>query len=141
VEASALFGINEIDPAIAVKYAKDFEGDNVGDLTQVIVRVYASNGGDAKWPYVYQRYVNGTLQEQIHLTQKFSDMIAGLKNQQYVLQGIAMLKFMGITYKKDGAAPYIIKYLNVIKEERNKINDLASSQDIEEAIEQINNAK
>lgn len=141
VEASALYGINEIDPAIAVKYAKDFEGDNVGDLTQVIVRVYASNGGDAKWPYVYQRYVNGTLQEQIHLTEKFSGMIAGLKNQQYVHQGIATLKFMGITYKKEGAAPYIIKYLNGIKEERNKINDLASSRDIEEAIEQINNAK
>ncbi|HJP64477.1 MAG TPA: M1 family metallopeptidase [Mucilaginibacter sp.] len=141
VEASALYGLNEIDPAIAVKYAERFEADNLGDLTQTIVRVYASNGGDAKWPYVYRRYVNGTLQEQIHLTEKFSGMIGGLANPEYVRQGIAELKFMGITYKKDGAAPYIIKYLNSVKEARNKINDIASVKDITEAIEQINAAK
>ncbi|HEY4195840.1 MAG TPA: M1 family metallopeptidase, partial [Mucilaginibacter sp.] len=94
VEASALYGLNEIDPAIAIKYAKQFEGDNSGDLTQIIVRVYASNGGDEKWPYVYQRYINGTLQEQIHLTEKFSDMIGGLKNPEFVRQGIGELRFM-----------------------------------------------
>lgn len=139
VEASALYGINEIDPAVAIKYAKGFENDNVGDLTQAIVRVYASNGGDAKWPYVYQRYVNGTLQEQIHLTEKFSGMIGGLKNPEYVQQGIAKLKFMGITYKKKGAGPYIIKYLNSVKEARNK--DTAAQEAVEKAIQQINDAK
>lgn len=141
VEASALYGINEIDPAVAVKYAEGFEGDNVGNLTQAIVRVYATTGGDAKWPYVYQRYVNGTLQEQIHLTEKFSGMIGGLKNPDYVRQGIEELKFMGIKYKKDGAAPYIIKYLNSTKEARNKLNDHTAVQDITAAIQQINDAK
>jgi len=141
VDAAALFGINEIDPAAALKFAAGFEDDNKGDLTQAIVRVYATSGGDTKWPYVYQRYVNGTLQEQIHLTEKFSDMIGGLKNPAYVRQGIAELKFMGITYKKKGAASFIIKYLNKIKEERRKLNDAASEKDIIEAIDQINNAK
>jgi aminopeptidase N len=141
IEASALYAINEIDPAAALKYAASFESDNMGNLMQAIVRVYATSGGDAKWPYVYQRYVNGTLQEQIHLTEKFAGMIGGLKNPEYVQQGIAELKFMGITYKKDGAAPYIIKYLNAVKEARNKINDIAASKDITDAIEQINNAK
>jgi len=141
VEASALFGINEIDPATAFKYAKGFENDNVGDLMQVIVKVYASVGGDDKWPYVYNRYVNGTLQEQIHLTEKLSGMIGGLKNPQYVHQGIEELKWMGVTYKKKGAASFIIKYLNGIKETRTKLNDTAALKDIDEAIEAINNAK
>lgn len=141
VEASALFGINEIDPATALKYAKGFEDDNVGDLMQVIVRIYASIGGDAKWPYVYNRYVNGTLQEQIHLTEKLSGMIGGLKNPEYVHQGIEELKWMGITYKKKGAAEFIIKHLNTIKEARSKINDTAALKEIDEAIEAINQAK
>lgn len=141
VEASALFGINEIDPAVAIKYAEGFEQDNSGDLTQIIAKVYASNGGDAKWPYVYQRYVNGTLQDQIHLTEKFSEMIGTLKNPEYVREGIAELKYMGITYKKEGAAPYIIKYLNAIKDTRNKLNDAETSKAVDEAIGQINNVK
>lgn len=141
VEASTLYGLNEIDPATAVKYAGKFEADNTGDLTQVIARVYATNGGDEKWPYVYHRYVNGTLQEQIHLTEKFSSMIGTLKNPEYVQQGIAELQTMGIKYKKDGAAPYIIKYLNTLKEARNKLNDATAVKNIATAIEQINDAK
>jgi aminopeptidase N len=141
VDAAGLFGINEVDPQAALKFAARFEEDNIGDLTQAIVRVYATSGGDAKWPYVYQRYVNGTLQEQIHLTEKFSAMIGGLKNPEYVRQGIAELKYMGVTYKKDGAAPYIIKYLKAVKEARDKINDIAASKDVTEAIKLIENAK
>lgn len=97
-----------------MKFAAHFESDNAGDLTQIIVRVYATDGGDAKWPYVYQRYFNGTLQEQIHLTEKFSGMIAGLKNPEYIRQDISVLQFMGVKYKMQDAAPYIIKYLNSI---------------------------
>ncbi|SEO74362.1 aminopeptidase N [Mucilaginibacter gossypiicola] len=141
VEASALYALNEIDPVAAVKYAAGFEADNTGDLTQVVARVYATNGGDEKWPYVYHRYVNGTLQEQIHLTEKFSVMIGNLKKTEYVQQGIAELQYMGIKYKKDGAAPYIIKYLNTLKEARNKLNDAAAVKNITTAIEQINDAK
>jgi aminopeptidase N len=141
VEASALYGLNEIDPAVAMQYAVGFENDNVGDLMQVIVRIYATNGGDAKWPYVYHRYVNGTLQERIHLTEKFSGMISGLKNPGYVHQGIEELKLMGITYKSKGAASFIIKYLNIIKDARGKMNDQRSVTDITEAIRGINEAK
>ncbi|QTE41012.1 MULTISPECIES: M1 family metallopeptidase [Mucilaginibacter] len=141
VDAAGLIGINEVDPVAALKFAVRFEDDNIGDLTQAIVRVYAASGGDAKWPYVYQRYVNGTLQEQIHLTEKFSRMIESLKNPEYVRQGIAELKYMGITYKKDGAAPYIIKYLKAVKEARDKTNDITASKDITEAMKLIENAK
>jgi aminopeptidase N len=141
VEASALYGMNEIDPTVAMQYAAGFENDNVGDLTQVIVRVYATIGGDAKWPYVYHRYVDGTLQEQIHLTDKFSGMIISLKNPEYVHRGIEELKLMGITYKKQGAAPYIMKYLDRIKEARSKIGDQQSAAEVSEALRQINEAK
>ena len=141
VEAAGLHGINEIDPNLAMQEAAKFENDNIGDLTQQIVRVYATAGGDAKWPYVYNRYVNGTLQEQIHLTEKFCEMIGRLKKSAYVLQGIEELKQIGIRYKKDGAAPYISKYLANIRNARTQQNDLESAKTADIAIKEINDAK
>jgi aminopeptidase N len=141
VEAAGLRGINEIDPAEAMKAAAKFEQDNEGDLTQQIVRVYATTGGDSKWSYVYNRYVNGTLQEQIHLTEKFSEMIGRLKDTAHVKQGIEELKLMGIKYKSAGAAPYISKYLNNVKSARSQQNDQESADLAENAIKEISNAK
>jgi len=141
VEAAGLHGINEIDPNLAMQEALKFENDNEGDLTQQIVRVYATIGGDGKWPYVYSRYVKGTLQEQIHLTEKFSEMIGRLKNPGYVQQGIEELKRMGIKYKDSGAAPYISKYLVKIKEARAQQNDAQSVGEVDEAVKAIDEAK
>jgi aminopeptidase N len=141
VEAAGLHGINGIDPKIALQEAAKFEQDNEGDLTQQIVRVYATNGGDSKWLYVYNRYVNGTLQEQIHLTEKFSEMISQLKDTAYVAQGINELKTIGIKYKDQGAAPYISKYLANIKNARTQLNDQESARKAEMAILEIKDAK
>jgi aminopeptidase N len=58
-----------------------------------------------------------------------------------VLQGIEELKQIGIKYKKDGAAPYISKYLANIKNARTQQNDLESAKTVDVAIKEISDAK
>jgi len=141
VAGTALFGISQIDPAEAMRLAKPLETDNEGTLTQAIVAIYCTNGGEAQWPFIYNKYKSSNLQDKIHLTQKISGLIGRMVDTEYVLQGIEQLKLVGVNYKGSGAAPFIIKFLNTIKEQRVKLNDPASVKAVDDAIEQINNAK
>jgi len=141
VAGAALFGISQIDPAEAMKLAKPLETDNEGTLTQAIVAVYSTNGGEAQWPFIYNKYKSSNLQDKIHLTQKISGLIGRMVNTEYVLQGIEQLKLVGVNYKGSGAGPFMIKFLNIIKEQRAKLNDTASVKAAGEAVKQINEAK
>lgn len=68
-------------------------------------------------------------------------MIGRLNKIEYVLQGIEELKQIGIKYKKDGAAPYITKYLTNIKNTRTQQHDLESAKTADIAIKEISDAK
>jgi aminopeptidase N len=141
VAGAALFGIMQIDPEKAMKLAKGLENDNEGTLTQAIVAVYSANGGAAQWPFIYNKYISANLQDRIHLTQKFAGIIGRIDNPKYAQDGIEQLKVNGIKYKGSGAGPFMIKFLNIIKEQRAKVNDIASVKAADEAIKQINEAK
>ncbi|MGN6397901.1 MAG: M1 family aminopeptidase [Mucilaginibacter sp.] len=141
VEAAGLHGMKQIDIAEAIRAAAAFEKDNEGDLTKQIFNLYAANGGDAKWDYIFNRYTNGTLQEQIRLMPKFSEMIGLLKDPAHVKQGIGELTAIAIKYKSAGAGPYIIKYLKSIKDARTKQDDKTSAALAEKSIEDINKTK
>ncbi|MDB5125588.1 MAG: Aminopeptidase [Mucilaginibacter sp.] len=141
VAGSALFGIAAIDTAAAMKLAKGVENDNEGMLTQAIISIYSSNGTAAQWPFVYNKYKTVGLQDRIHLTQKFAAMIGRIDNSRYAQDGIEQLKVNGIKYKNSGAGPFMIRFLNVIKEQRTNLNDTASAKAADDAIKQINEAK
>lgn len=141
VAGSALFGISRIAPAQAMHLAKSLEKDNEGLLTQAMVSLYATSGGAAQWPFIYTRYMDVNLQDRIHMTSKFAEMIGRINDPNYAQQGIEQLKVNGITYKGSGAGPFMIKFLNLIKEQRAKLNDTASVKAADEAIKRINEAK
>jgi aminopeptidase N len=141
VAGSALFGIAAIDTAAAMKLAKGIENDNEGMLTQAIISIYSSNGTAAQWPFVYNKYITVGLQDRIHLTQKFAAMIGRIDNSRYAQDGIEQLKVNGIKYKNSGAGPFMIRFLNAIKEQRTNLNDTASAKAADDAIKQINEAK
>jgi len=141
VQGAALRAISEINPSVGIKYAKGFENDNVGDLTQAIVRVYATEGGAKEWPFVYSRFNNGTLQEKIHLVAKFSEMLSRMENPQFINQGVETLTALAIKYKSSGAAPYISNFLGHIEEVKTKASDSASAKLIEDSLKQIEAAK
>ncbi|SHN35316.1 M1 family metallopeptidase [Mucilaginibacter sp. OK098] len=141
VAGAALNGIIQLDPTLGMTYAKSFENDNEGALTQAIISVYATNGGEAQWPFVYNHYKEANFQDQVHLTMRFAGMIGRLTQPKEVQNGIDELKQLGINYKGSGAAPYMIKFLNTIKEQRAKLNDTISAKAANDAIQQINDAK
>ena len=141
VSGAALNGIIRIDPALGLSLAKRFENDNEGQLTQAIISVYADQGGDTQWPFVYQRYHAAEIQDQIHLAKGFSGMIGRLTMQEAVLQGVDEIKQVAIRHKLDGVAPFMIKLLDSIKEQRTKLSDSVTAKAITDAIQQINDAK
>lgn len=140
VQGAALNGIISTDPAAGMKYAKQFEEDNDGELTGAIFRVYAQEGGDRQWPFMLKKYQEGTLQDQVHLIHEFAELMAKLKQPALVLQGIAAFKDICITNKGADGVPYIIKFMNEVKDKRGQLGDAVSVQAMSDAIQKINDA-
>jgi aminopeptidase N len=63
-----------------------------------------------------------------------------LKQPKLVLQGIDAFKEFAITYKGSGVAPYIIKFLDQVKDKRGQLGDTAAVQAASSAIQTINDA-
>jgi aminopeptidase N len=141
VQGAALAAIGLLDPDRGMSFAKGFEKDNEGSLTSAIIRIYATKGSTAEWHFVYNKYSNATLQDKIHLTAIFAEMTGRINNPIYAQQGIETLKTIAIKYKPEGAGPYISKYLNLIREQRAKLNDDTSAKVAADAIKEINDAK
>ncbi len=141
VAGASLYGIFMIDPAEAAKLAKGLENDNEGMLAQAIFMVYAGNSGVEQWPYIYHKYIESNLQDRIHLTKPFAEIMGRIDNPKFAQDGIEQLKVIGIKYKNDGAGSYMIRFLTTIKDQRAKMNDAASAKAADDAIKAINDAK
>jgi len=142
VQGAALTAINLLDGKQALTLAKGFESDNKHALTTAIINVYATNGGDEQWPYVYKAFTDADPQGKFGMARNYGPMIGHVTKPEYAQQGIASLKDMGIKYKKfGGVAPFIIGLLTDIKAQRTKLNDSASAQAADDAIKAINEAK
>ena len=141
VQAAGLFGISQVDEAKAILAAHDLEKDNEGELTEGIFVLYGRKGDLKDWPYIYQRYVNGTLQEKIRLLNKLTTIIAKINDSKASQQGIDVLTDLGVKYKSKGAAPVIVKLLDQIKEAKMQQNDDASVKAATEGENRINGAK
>jgi aminopeptidase N len=141
VQAAGLFGISQVDEPRAIREAHAFEKDNEGELTEAIFYLYGKQGNLKDWPYIYQRYTTGTLQDQIHLLNKFTTMVTKINDPAATRQGIDVLTNMGIKYRSEGATPYIVKFLNQIKEAKEKQHDAASVTAATNAVKKINDSK
>jgi aminopeptidase N len=136
VQGAALNAIGLLNPIDAMPLAKSYEKDSEGVLKQAILSIYASNGTDEQWAYVYNAYINGTPQTQFGLMKKFADFTGRVKNPEYAQQGIKAMADLGIKYKQFGIAPTVIQYLNSVKAAR--ANDTAAVSAIDKAVAQLN---
>ncbi|MGY0037092.1 M1 family metallopeptidase [Pedobacter sp. NJ-S-72] len=141
VQGASLFAMSILKPAEALAMAKSFEKDNKGELTKAMTTVYAQNGGDAEWPYVYKNFQESDAQSKFDMLKDFAIMTARVKSPEYSGQGINALKEFGIKYKSQGAAPVITSVLDQIKTVRQQQHDDASVKLIGEAQQQINDKK
>jgi aminopeptidase N len=142
VKGAALNALNSVSPADAFKTAKKLEADDKGQLGQAIVGVYATNGSDAEWPYVYNAFGKSSVQVKFNLTQgPMIQMICKLNNKLYVQQGISAIKDLAISFKRFNIAPKLITGLQQIEDARKKLNDTQSASAAAEAINEISQAK
>jgi len=138
VQGAALNGLAKTDSALTMGKAKALEKDSKGALTQALINLYAQQGTDANWPYVYENVKAMGTQNQFDILPKFTGMVGRLNSVDAVRQGIDLLKDLGEKYKKYGVGPYVVSMLNTIKGQRSKQNDTASVQLAEQAITAIN---
>ena len=100
VQGAALSAINQLDPAQALTLAKGFEKDNQGTLTTAMINIYGTGGGDAEWPYVYNKYTGETTpQAKFNMIRGFAAFTAHVPNPEYAQQGIKEIKAAGVNYK------------------------------------------
>ncbi len=140
VQGAALNAITLLDAPQGFQLAKGFEKDNKGALTTAILGVYAANGSDAEWPFVYDQYKEAGAQTRYNLAAAFAGMAGKVNNPVYAQQAINELKAFGLQYKAQGIAPNIIKVLEALKAARAQKNDAASATAADEAIKAINAA-
>jgi len=142
IQGAALNGIGLLDPAQALQLAKGFEADNKGALTQAITKVYATNGGNEQWPYIYNAINEASPQGKFDMVRNFAAMTGRIESPEYAQQGITVLKDLGIKFKQfGGILPFITGQLKDIKEQRTKMNDTASAKAADDAIKAVNDAK
>ncbi|WPU93929.1 M1 family metallopeptidase [Mucilaginibacter sabulilitoris] len=141
VQGAALTGIGLLDPAQALPLAKGFEKDNKGALTTAIFGLYAANGGNDQWPYVYDTFTNATLQNKFNSVRALAEMTGRVEKPEYAQQGIAQLKEFGVKYKMYGADQFVTQQMLDIKAKRTQMNDTASANAADDVIKAMAVAK
>jgi aminopeptidase N len=138
VQGAALAAIALQESSQALTLAKGFEKDNKNALTLAMIHVYATAGGDAEWPFVYQQFKDATIQNKFAMVREFAGMTAKVTKPEYAQQGIGVIKDTAIKYKMYGVAQPLITMLDGIKTQRTQMSDTASANAVDEAIKEIN---
>ncbi|SDP87287.1 aminopeptidase N [Mucilaginibacter sp. OK268] len=137
VQGAALTALSQVDATDALKQAKALEKDNKGALTTAIFSLYATKGGAAEWPYVFDTFKNATLQNKFNSVRVLADMTGRVEKPEYAQQGIAELKEFGIKYKMYGADKFIATTMQTIKTQRTQLNDVASATAADNAAKEL----
>ncbi|WP_295770600.1 M1 family metallopeptidase [uncultured Mucilaginibacter sp.] len=135
VQAAALDGLSQLDPAGSLSIAKGLEKDSEGELAQTIVNTYATNGSDAEWPYVSRKFEEADIQGKFASIRKVAGFIGRLKSSEYARQGIDQIRSTGVRYKQYGIAPAVTQILEGIKAQRS--GDEASVKAVDAAIKDL----
>lgn len=135
VQAAALTGLSQLDPAASLSMAKSLEKDSEGELAKTILTTYATNGTDAEWPYVSSKFETSDAQGKLSSVRTIAAFIGRLKSSEYAVQGIEQIRKTGMAYKQYGIGPGMIKILEGIKAQRSA--DAASVKAIDAAIKDL----
>jgi len=142
VQGAALIGISALDNEQGLQLARGFEKDNSGLLTEAIITVYAGLGKSTEWPFVYNRFINGSTNDKFSMLRSFCGMIGNIDSPADAQQGIEALKNTGVKYKVyGGLSQFLVTQLTEIKEKRTQLKDDASAKAADDAIKAINEAK
>ncbi|WP_374948336.1 M1 family aminopeptidase, partial [Mucilaginibacter sp.] len=139
IQAAALNAIGLLNPQEGVALAKNYQNNAEGALKQAVLGVYAVNGTDAEWPYVFGEFKKNDINSQFPLIRRMTDYAARVKNPAYAQEFISTIGAIGVKYKQYGVAPTIAEFLTTIKDARTKMGDTASADAADKAIVTLKN--
>jgi len=137
IDGAALTAISKLDPQQALTLAKGYDSDNKGALSQAMLNIYMADGSAANWPEVYLQFHSAGRRARAGLIDKFATMTGNVDNPTYAQQGITEIRDYGIATKARGGAKKAIGFLTDIKAKRLKMNDTASANVADEAIDEL----
>lgn len=141
IAGASLNALGRLKPEDAFAFAKTAEKTSSGGLKNAIISIYAKNGNDAEWDYVYGEFNEASGQQQFDMLKDFIYMTAHVKNPANAQQGIIKIKDLAIKYKPNGFAPQLIEVLKQLKQVRQQIGDSASAKVADDAIKMVNDTK
>jgi aminopeptidase N len=141
VQGAALTALADLNPADAMSLAKSFEKDNKDALSQAILNIYATNGADDQYEFVYKAYTESAPQEQYQLMAKFAAFTGRIKSSEWAQKGIKSIVEFGVKYKRYGVSPGAISALTSIKAARTAQGDTASVAAADKGLADIDKAE
>ncbi|MCA6438512.1 MAG: M1 family aminopeptidase [Sediminibacterium sp.] len=141
VQGASLAAIGLIDSSAALRFAKQYENDSKHEISQAILTLYSTYGGNEQWNYIYNLFLSLVPPQRFNMIESFASLTGRVENPAFAKQGITAIKELGIQGKQFGISDKIIELLKEIKKRKVALNDDSSALSVDEAIAQINDTK
>ena len=115
VQAASLNGIAVVEPENGLKIAKSLEKDNMPPLTNAIVGVYAKNGGDAEFPFVFKAFKTSGVNDKFMMMRGYMTMLGKVNNTPAIQESMEIFKDLATRYKAFGVGPFLAQQLAGVK--------------------------
>jgi aminopeptidase N len=141
VRGASLIAIGLTDPSLALNLARQYESDSKNQISEAILTLFTTYGGNEQWTYIYDLYQSLVPPKRFNMIENFANLTGRVQNPVFALQGIKAIKELGIQGKQFGVADKIIELLKEVRKQREALNDNSSASSVDEAIAKINDTK
>jgi aminopeptidase N len=140
VQGAALSGLAATNPSDALAQAKKLQATDNASVNQAVAAVYAQAGGAAEWPFVRDKFKNGSAQAKFSMLPSMVTMLGRLDDVNAFTEGVGLIRDITIKYKAQ-AGQYITPMLQNLKQQATGANAAAKQQAVDQALAQIDAAK
>lgn len=137
VQGASLIAIGLTDPSLALNLARQYESDSKNQVSEAILTLYTTYGGNEQWTYIYDLYQSLVPPKRFNMIENFANLTGRVQNPVFALQGIKAIEELGIQGKQFGVADKIIDLLKKVRNQREALNDNSSASSVDEAIAKI----
>ncbi len=137
VQGASLVAIGLTNPGRAMKLAREYENDSKHQVSDAILILYCTYGGNEQWNYIYELFSSLKPPKRFNIIESFASLTGRVENPVFAKRGITAIKELGILGKQFGVSGKVIELLKEVKKRRTALNDDTSARLVDEAIGQI----
>lgn len=142
VQGAALSALAGGQPTKALALAKPFEHEGNAALTQAVVEIYATHGGQPQWAYVRDQFDAARPQSKFTLVQPLAELLGRLDDLPAIAEGISRIKDLAIKYKSQGGDQFGISLLeSVAMKQAGRAHTPEARQAVDQAVQAIKAAQ